>query len=371
MSRLDEVGIGGDLELDPDLLLESIEGEPTPGFDGVLCDSGRNAIALSIEHLRDAPSPPTVFLLPAYLCASMLQPFVAAGVETRFYPVGRDLEPDVSAIAALARDERACVLVVDYFGFPPSPAAAEALRSLDARVVEDAAHGSLVELDAPAAGSIGDLVLTSFRKFAPVPDGALARGNGLDADRLADPDGRLVLQRLVAKLMRFEHRMGGPAALEPAVLALVDAHEAALDANTHSPARMSDISRRLLSRLDLAAAAHARRANFLELLSVLDGSTLSRSLVPLYGSLPAGVSPLTFPVRVRGDRRDALRRELIRRKVYCAVHWALPPAVPRDTFGAEAELSEEVLSLPLDQRYEPLHMRELAVRLAAAVGAIR
>src|SRR5205823_3969221 len=79
---------------------------------------------------------------------------------------------------------------------------------------------------------------------------------------------------------------------------------------------------RLLARLDLADAASRRRANFVALLEALDGSD---AVIPLLRTLPPGVSPLALPVRVAGARRDALRAELVRRRIFCPVHWSLPP----------------------------------------------
>jgi dTDP-4-amino-4,6-dideoxygalactose transaminase len=357
MSRT--LAFGGDIELDPELLARS-EAGPEVELEGVLCDSGRSALAVARRILERSADPPELYLLPAYLCASVLQPFAGAPVE--LYPVGEALEVDTEAIAEIARGRRACVVVIDYFGFPPSPEWIAALR--DHVVVEDAAHGSLVELPDHAAGAFGDLTLTSFRKFAPVPDGALLAGPLAAAEPLEAVDEGLVEGRLRAKLLRHELLAGGPPGLEAESLALVERHEQALD--SAPVAAMSLVSRRLLATLDLAAAAAARRANFEALRDALDGSPLAMELEALHDTLPAGVSPVVFPLRVPERSRDALRAELIRRRVYCPVHWPLPAAVSEEAFPQEAKLSRQMLGLPLDQRYEPEDMRELVERLHAA-----
>src|SRR4051812_37006435 len=280
--------VGGDLELDPQLLLRSVaEGRETD-LDGVLCDSGRSALAVARRIAEATDDPPELFLLPAYVCESALAPF--AGATVALYPVGETLQPDVEAIERLAAGRRACVVVVDYFGFPPA-GGVDDLRPRHL-VVEDAAGGSLVELAEPAAGRFGDLALTSLRKFAPVPDGAVLRGPLVRPESLPPVDGALVQQRLLAKLLRHELLAGGPPELEAASLALVARHEQAVDA---APvAAMSTLSRQLLAQLDLAAAAERRRTNFEALRDALDGA----DVVPLHDTLPAGVSPLVFPVRV-------------------------------------------------------------------------
>src|SRR4029078_5581529 len=91
--------------------------------------------------------------------------------------------------------------------------------------------------------------------------------------------------------------------------ALVARHEAELDGTP--PAALSVLSRHLLGTLDLRTAAERRRAHFQALRDALTDET---ELVPLSDTLPAGVSPLVFPLRVPEERRDALRAELMPRR---------------------------------------------------------
>ena len=101
-----------------------------------------------------------------------------------------------------------------------------------------------------------------------------------------------------------------------------------------------------------------RRENFLFLLRLFrDRSELQDLATPVLTGLPRGVSPLVFPVRVRGKRRGTLRRLLARDRVFCPVHWDLPPHVPGDRFPDAHALSRQILSLPIDQRYGHTHMQ--------------
>ena len=123
------------------------------------------------------------------------------------------------------------------------------------------------------------------------------------------------------------------------------------------------MSERLLAGLDFAEAAARRRANFGVLLEALEES---EAVTPLLRELPAGVSPLALPVRIDGGRRDTLRAELVRRRIFCPVHWPLPPEIDEQRFSEEHRLASEMLGLPLDQRYGAADMQRLADELGGA-----
>ena len=61
-----------------------------------------------------------------------------------------------------------------------------------------------------------------------------------------------------------------------------------------------------------------------------------------------------------------MRAELVRRRIFCPVHWPLPQEIEEARFPEEHRLSAEMLGLPIDQRYEPADMQRLADELAAA-----
>ena len=349
--------IGGVFELDLAGVLEANDAPPRfPDAQSVT--SGRTALALILEEVGDGP-----WLLPAYLCDSVLQPLRAAGVPFDFYSVGGDLRPRLDELERAVETVRpAAVLVVDYFGFPPEEA--ERLRALrDAcLVVEDAVQGSWLELPDAAAGGIGDVVFTSFRKYLPVPDGGIVRG--VTARRLAPASGESVRTRLLGQLLRgaaLHGDVGGD--VEPAFLRLLERGESALDEELPLEAT-SVISERLLASVDLVDAAERRRANFMALVAVLERV---EGVAPLVRQLRPGVSPLVLPTRIAGGRRDSLRQALIARRIFCPVHWPLPPEIDHDRFPEEHELADEMLGLPLDQRYEPADMERLAEHLRASL----
>lgn len=370
---------GGEMELSPAVMARAAAAAPVrPPAGAISVCTGRTGLRLAIRACPgQAPGAPVLF--PAYLCPSLLQAAREEGVPTAFYRLGENLTLDAGALLeAVALYRPRAVVIIDFFGFPPE---ARTIAPLLERcrqtcpVIEDAVQGSWVELSPPAAGGLGDYVLTSFRKYLPLPDGGWlwARANRGLPEGLVPLADAFVQNRLAGKIRRSEvlRDTAGSGPEDAAYLELFARAERELD--TAIPlAAMSEGSARLLAVQDLGAAGQRRRANFASLLAAFDTHPVLQSLArPLYRHLPAGVSPLAFPVRLNApERRDAFRAALRGRDVFCPVHWSLPPELSAGQFPAAAALSQAILSIPLDQRYTPADMEELAARLAASWRAL-
>jgi len=263
------------------------------------------------------------------------------------------------------------LLFINYFGLPVSKVVADALYEIKKRcwVIEDCAQGSLVERDNPVVGQIGDFVITSFRKYLPVPDGGLVI-NRTDVALLSlrPAQGLFVRYRLLGKFLRYEFSRDKPhwPELEKVYLDLFAAAEGKLDTGIPLQA-MSPISARILGAIDLSDAMARRRSNFSFLLKAFKEEPQLQSIGgPVLTNLPPGVSPLAFPIRVAPEKRNALRKELIRQRVFCPIHWYLPAEVKEDQFPEAYRLSSEILGLPIDQRYDKKDMESLVDRLLQA-----
>ena len=293
----------------------------------------------------------------------------AAGLQVRYYPVDESLGTPIDLLTqAVDRWSPSLTLVVNYFGFPAAPAIFDALSRTPRRgyIVEDCAHGSWLESADPPVGNRGDFVFTSFRKYLSVPDGGVLRvPAGISLPSLREVDGEFVRLRLAAKLLRGERLRGAAGAdAEPVYLDLFARAERDIDARVPM-AGMSSISAAILAHQDLASVKRRRRSNFMRVLTAIKRAPAQRLLTPVFNHLPDGVSPLAFPVRVARGARDRIRRELALARVFCPVHWPLPPSVAGQC-PASARLSAEMLSLPIDQRYDADAMDELVRRVAFA-----
>lgn len=332
--------------------------------------SGRTGLKLIAQALK--ASSKGTGLLPAYLCSSMIQPFIEEGVSVEFYGVNADLTIDVADLEQRVNlVQPSSALFVNYFGFPVGDGEAETLRQIRQQcwVIEDCAQGSLVEREDPVVGGIGHFVITSFRKYLPVPDGGLVINyTDLSMPTLLPTSGSWVRHRVLAKYLRHEYLHGGLAQpeLEDAFLSLFSSSEDELDSDVPMQA-MSQLSVRLMAALNLMEAMDRRRRNYDFLLQQFGDNPLLKSIGrPIRTDLQEGVSPLVFPVRISEGRRDVLPRELVSLRVFCPVNWRLPAQISEQEYPEAHGLSRQILGLPIDQRYGHDDMQSLIERLTQA-----
>lgn len=122
-------------------------------------------------------------LLPAVVPHGVPKPLRARGLHPRYYPVTRELRPDLAAVRERLDRDTVVILAVDYFGFPQPDLDALLDIGDDAGVpiVEDNAHGALSTADGRLLGTHGHVGFTSLHKTFAVRNGAVLFVNDVDA----------------------------------------------------------------------------------------------------------------------------------------------------------------------------------------------
>jgi dTDP-4-amino-4,6-dideoxygalactose transaminase len=371
------VRIGGEMELNPEMLDRSKRVASPRILDEVATiTTGRTALALIAHRLRERQQRRCKVLLPSYLCPSILQPFREAAVDFSFYPVAANLTVDPDRLHECVRAHRPCAcLFINYFGFPPHPETATVLREIreQSLLIEDCAHGSMVEQANPVVGSIGHFVFTSFRKYLPLPDGGiLLNRSGLPLVPLPPASGQFIEYRLSAKIRRFQSMQVSRYDTRFDIAYLSQFAEAERIIDRECPLMgMSDISKVILCKICLNDVMAARRRNYSILAGAFETEPVLRAVgLPLIAQLPVGISPLLFPIRVSTESRDSVRRALAERGIYCPVHWHLPMELGEAAFSESWQLSRQILGLPIDQRYSEEDMQEL-IRQLRMLGRVQ
>lgn len=369
-TAMDKLHIGGEMELDASVLLRSHPEEPPPVFPGAaMVSNGRVALRITARLVKEQSGRRPLVLLPSYLCPSIAQPFYAEKLDVCFYPIDESLTTDPKLLLGLIRDVRpgAC-LFINYFGFPPNGGVAEALslaRELT-WVIEDCSQGFWTDGPDSPVGRIGDFVLSSLRKFLPVPDGAvLINRTGVPLPELEPAEDAFVRYRLLGKLLRHEflQRPEELADVERTYLSLFAEAEGLLH-NEIGWYGMSAISRRCLADIDFPEVLARRRRNFSYIARAFrEDEILRRIARPVFTDLLPGVMPLVFPIRIFGGRRDEVRRHVVANGIFSGIHWPLPEDLPAEEFAASWRLCRSIMSLPIDQRYVEEDMEELLRRL--------
>lgn len=283
---------------------------------------------------------PVKVWLPSYLCDVILHSIENCSFD--FYEVDEWLQVSRAWLDNVKQGD--IVVLIDYFGFPFDPSLAQDIKKHGGWVLEDASQALL----SSHVGKNSDFVVFSSRKFLGVPDGGILRNNtSLDFSRiqLHKPPEEWWLKAFSATLLRGEFdRNGG----ERRWFQLFQETDRDGPIGFFS---MSDLSKALLEYgFDYSSIIQKRIENYHILNHYLNKFALFPQLLD-------GVVPLGFPVRLKN--RDRVRQKLFQNNIYPPVHWPIKGIVP-DNFVESHRLSDMILTLVCDQRYNSKDMERMA-----------
>ncbi len=334
--------------------------------------SGRTAIFHGLRVLGVAAGERV--LVPAFNCASLVEPILRHGAKAAFYKVNTDCSADFDDIERRIDAKTRAIVVIHYFGFPERlDRFREVCRTRGLYLIEDCAHVLAGEAASIPLGATGDVSVFSWRKFLPVGDGGqlvinnptLTTDVRLDkpsvvvrvkavkdaVDRILESPNALargasVLWRLPSMARRRRSAAVPDAASESVAGATTAANELDLGCPfTLVNLPMSPFSRFVADHIDLSPIIEQRRSNYLyirRLVGALPG------VVPLFKDLPDGVCPLAFPFFVE-DRKDFHLR--LRSKGIPASTWGgvIHPDLPLEEFPESRVLYDGLIYLPVHQ----------------------
>lgn len=306
--------------------------------------SGRWALDFILEDILGGPAVPRSAALPSWCCDTMIRPFLERGFSLRFYPVLPDPEGGLAADLTRVTD-CGVLLAMDYFGYEGKPLP-PGFRGV---VIRDATHSLFT-----APPEDADYVFGSLRKWAGFWTGGYAwKREG--AFRLARPrEAEETYVSLRRRAMEEKRAFLAGRTQDKGYLGVFSEAEAILDGRPEAVgAARRDIA--VAKRLDAEFLRGKRRENAGLLLKGV-------SHMALFPRLGERDCPLFVPILVPGGKRDALRRFLIEREIYCPVHW--PVSSLHRLTGEERRVYDEELSLVCDQRYGTADMD----RILRAVG---
>ena len=335
-------------------------------------------------------------LVPAYHCGAMIAPILEVGAIPVFYPLEPDLSIDPHALTAKLTAAVRALIAVHYFGFVQDMAALRRFSDDHGLcLIEDCAHAFFGTYGAKPVGWHGDYAIGSIMKFFPTTDGGclISRRHEPAAGRPLAAGLRRSTKAAVNTLeYALDYRRMGPAAsiLKPLLsvkdrilarnkkersaygegdtvaMAILpdesDENDLSLDASLFGR------SATLPAKLTVAAASRSRiverrRANFLRILSAVQGLPDCR---PLFPRLPEGVVPWVFPI-VFDDVAAAYAR--LDRQGVPIPHFGknlwhgMNPAV----CGVSLALSKNCLQFPCHQELQDQELQWLIDRIVGAM----
>ena len=314
--------------------------------DGIYVLSGRTAIDLIILDVVKNRQVRNVYM-PAWCCDSMLAPFVARGIDIKFYDISLAESADTAEILCDFCDFRENIFyVTNYFGYENTlpVETVKKYKEQGSIILYDRTHSFLMENDPYLA--LADYSFASIRKWMGVIGGAVV--NGVKDCQLR-PCPYLACKE-EAMRMKKAFIEGDTSIDKQAFLNLYGefGHHLAEDYQNYE---MDDLSYALYKTENLSVIRRKRRENAKYLHDNLKGikfiSKFTDNTVPLF-------VPIFFETT---EQRNAVRKKLIETQIYCPTHWPKPTLIPAD-FEVN-KIYDTELSLICDQRYNIEDMKRI------------
>lgn len=296
--------------------------------DAIKLNAGRYALEFILRGRKYRK-----VLLPYYICDSVLQPLVRLNIAYEFYHINEQLEP---ASKLYIREDEA-VLYVNYFGlknrFVDSFCLAFRNTILDNTQAFYSEPGNKVYENAIQCDTF-----YSCRKFFGVSDGAYLYTNCDIGQDLPQDES---FERMTFLTKRIDRSpMDGYADFR--------ANDKAF--SNVGMRRMSRLTESIMQGIDYEEKANRRIQNF----KLLDDAL--RNINYFKWDIAPGTIPMVYPLYVKNGAE--LRQKLIDNHVFCARYWPNVLEWCRSS-DWEYQLSENLICLPIDQRYGMKEMERI------------
>jgi dTDP-4-amino-4,6-dideoxygalactose transaminase len=318
----------------------------------VLTSCGRGAISLLLQIAK--PKIKTA-LLPAYMCETVILPFIEGGYKCYFYDTNMDMSPNIEDIEQYK--DIGIFLHTGYFGFQTNnslTAVIKRMKSEDVIIVEDITHTLFSDYQ---RFDENDYYVASLRKWMGLPSGGfLTSRNSIGAS--PEVNETFAKYRIEALQMKAYYMKNGSEALKEQFMSLFTKGERFLN-NDLKAYRIDTVSLGIINTLNHERLIETRRANYNVLLNGLKGI---KYMLSIFDELEEGICPLFYPIYIE-ECRSEVRQKLINERIYCPIHWPIPPQIEIDSFRNTERLYNTVLSIPCDQRYGTAEMERIVTVL--------
>ncbi len=311
-------------------------------------DSGRSALRMLVSLLNKDYK---VFL-PEYICESVINCFDRQYVH--FYRINNDFSIDTDdlknkletfALTAPYNPNpiHTVIFLMHYFGAVQSQESLSQIKELAEKynclIIEDTTHSIF-----SSKMTIGDYAVCSIRKWFPISKGGVLYSNtapiGLPTYSPEPNADNEKVTGLILKDLYIKNKLD----CNELYRKIFKDYESRID-NQQIIYSISDLDRYIVECINIPRLVQRRQNNYLYVKSVIKVNGIIPTVI-----IKDNECPFSFPIRV--PDRDDFRQYLIQNNIYCAVHWPTDNICPNERPKANAN-SQELISLPIDQRYGP------------------
>lgn len=318
------------------------------GVNGTFLSGGQSAIKFIINSMNFTKK--EYILMPSYLCPSILHSLKEDKINYEFYTVNRDLSIDIKDIQRkLAALTVKAIFFIDYFGFYHKRQVLDFFNSIkggNVILIEDAVQ--LLYFN--KKDFIGDYVFNSYRKFLPI-DGSLVLSKESKKILYHRDDYDTYMREARIKKTEYINNNSGN---EEEYLKLFHLAEQSYY-KRKSMLGINPTSKTLLSMINENYISKKRKSNFMYLYKQL----YKNSNITFLFSIDDidNIIPLAMPILI--DNRNEVRKKLFKESIFCPVHWNILNEPWSKNYAESRWLSEHILSLPIDERYDENEMNRL------------
>jgi len=301
-------------------------------------DCGRSAIFLALKILKKK-NKNLKALLPFYCCPSIIQPFKKYKIKILFYNMGKDLN---SPKNLPKNTDNTILLFIHYFGKKNSSIleyiCKQKKKSKNFFVIEDLVQTCFSRL---YRKYVGDFLVTSLRKFLPVPDGAILATNYEYNKNFAISNFDFLSKRIFSKALRTNNKY------EKLYLDLYKHTEKILDREIKLR-EISPFSKLFYENLNINYIQNKRVTNWKKLHNSINNK--NKNIKHFYSKITKDEVPLAYPILINPKKRTKFINYLKKNRIYCAIHWNLDYKKINKIFYDDYKISKSIISIPIDHR---------------------
>lgn len=314
--------------------------------------TGREALMYASCNCK--PGKEAVILCPAYCCWSMIAPFEFTGWTIVYYRLKEDLTIDEDYLNSLLNNCRPdAILTMNFYGSADTRVAIAKVKAFNDKVtvIEDFSHCTFC-LDKIFNEQV-DYYVTSIRKSIGVCDGALVLSKQpTNRKYIVAEAPNFGMLRKDAQKMKGRYTFSKSLYDKDVFLSELRRGEEMID-KLDGVHPISEISEKMIASINGEEISFARRENMKHLWTLLNGKI--KMITGLEKSFDG--APFSLPILV--ENRDAVQKQIAQKGVYAPVLWPIDEKA-RKTCEVSAYVSDHMLSIPIDQRYNYDDIEDIA-----------
>lgn len=343
------------------------------GQSHCLAATGRSLLTHLIKTLNWNEK--NTILLPAYLAEGIINPFLSAKINIKFYRLQNNLFPDLNDIQAHINHDSSihgCVMIHPLGFEAPIAELKKILQHKNVFLIEDCAQGIYSSYKSGGFyGTKGDFALYSLNKFLPVSDGAILVSNvsaidvSISKDKLLQPDDdalnhymeHLYLNFDITKTDNYEETM----AMMTQSSAAYDRYYVRINQDCFLR-RCSEKSTEIRNNYDYPLLIKKRRENSHYLYSKLN----NKNIQVLFEQYTDNIIPIAIPVIFPINKRKQWIDELQHHGIFLATlidRWNFIPKDQQENFANESYYLKSHVLIPISEFLTDRHMEKLVMHL--------